>query len=214
MSPHDGKACAYLRSEGPVATLASDAFEAPATGRLALVAYLRVADPTRQPPLRMAIEGQTAGRAYYRYTPLGGLPGAKQPLAGQWSRFVFSVDDFTHESGEPLRVRFDLMGPGEVWIDSVRLFDTYFHDREHLELLKLVQVANVNLQDGRLADCSRMLQSYWPRFLERHVPDPVSAAPASAPDSPAPTPEPASPEPPKAGWLDRAKDYLPRWMRY
>jgi hypothetical protein len=212
----DGKNSAYMSSTAPVASLASDPFEPPATGRLTVLVSLHVADATRQPPLRIAIEGQHQGRPYYRYLPAGSSPGAAKPLAAQWEQYLpLSVDDLPADGLEQLRVRFDLMGAGEVWIDSVQLFDVDLSQREQFELLKLIQLANVNLEEGKLSDCRQLLQGYWPRFLEQFVPETPQPPRTPLPTPlPTPSPPPAETPPPKSGWLDRAKEYVPGWMRF
>ena len=105
----------HISSNGPIACLVSRDFEPPATGRLSMSVWLRVADIQHEPPLRLAMEGKLDGRDYYRYATIGpsqaATPGA---IPTTWQQFIFQVDDLPLEGLSRLRVRFDLMGRGNV----------------------------------------------------------------------------------------------------
>ena len=104
-------------------------------------------------------------------------------------------------------MRFDLMGAGEVWIDDVELFPLAFSDRERIELSKVISLAGIQLGKGRIGECTRVLESHWPRFLATHVPLDADSevASRSEPKKEEPTPRP----PEKTGFLDRVRGALP-----
>ncbi len=110
-----------------------------------------------------------------------------------------------------LRVRFDLTGPGEVWIDDVELRE--FDEQEIRELKKMITFAFYTLESRQLADCLRLLESYWPRFLVANVPlsQNVAARPRYVPRAPAPTPAPD--EETKPGIMDRVRRAMPSFLR-
>jgi hypothetical protein len=63
------------------------------------------------------------------------------------------------------------MGPGEVLVDEVRVYDRRFNPNEQRELSGAwVALAEYYLREGKLGDCQRVLESYWPQFLLTHVP--------------------------------------------
>ncbi|MGO8691385.1 MAG: family 10 glycosylhydrolase [Thermoguttaceae bacterium] len=212
---HAGGQSVRISSDGPVACLVSRRFDPPATGRLWMSVWLRVADAHRQPPLRLALQGQLDGRDYYRFAAIGqpqtpGRPGI--PIAPAWRPFIFQVDDLPLEGLSPLHVRFDLMGPGEVWVDDVQLFDLAFNEPELRALYKLVTLADVNLQNGQIGDCMKLLDGYWPRFLVEHVPlavEPPAGTIAAKPDEPPAVDNSA--DAPHTGLMDRMKNMLPRF---
>ncbi|MEN6458437.1 MAG: hypothetical protein ABFC63_05860 [Thermoguttaceae bacterium] len=212
---HGGTHSAKLKSAGPVACLVSRPFSAPATGRLAISVWLRVADPSRQPPLRLAMEGQLRGRDYYRFASIGLPAGRGQsavPLQANWAQYVFQVDDLPLDGLSHIRARFDLMGAGEVWLDDVQVYSLAFSRAEMIELSKLIALADVKLQQRQIGDCVRLLEGYWPRFLEEHVPLPTGLANRGAAD-----PKPREPEQrpeERTGWYDRMKDLLPESLRF
>jgi len=200
----ESKSAAWVRS---------DPFPPPKTGRIAVMVRLKVADPASQPPLRLAIEGRRLdGTTYYR--PFNVVQNPRtQLLTSDWGQkpFVMLVSDLpTHELAD-LRVGFDLMGPGEVWIDDVQVYDRWFPKNERDDLMILSGLAVRSLSLGQLGDCQRILSGYWPQFLFEHVPlgeQQVAAVPAEAananraPTSPAVN---AATKEPKASAFEKVK---------
>jgi hypothetical protein len=193
-----------------LATLRSNPFVAPATGRISVAAWLRVADAATQPPLRIAIEGLQDDREYYRFAAVGGLTGGR-PLTGEWSQFVLQIDDLPSEPVESLRVRFDLLGPGRVQIDDLRVFDLAFDESQRSQITTAVSVLDHQRSSGDLGGCVVGLDGYWPAFLESFVTDAaLAAAEASRTAVPvAPVaPDPTAPEERQAGGMfDRFKGW-------
>jgi hypothetical protein len=172
-----------------LSTLRSNPFPAPRTGRISVAAWLRIASGGSQPPLRVAIEGVQGNREYYRFAAVGGLSGGR-PLTGEWSQFVLQVDDLPAEPVESMRVRFDLLGPGSVQIDDVRVFDLAFDESQRAQLSKAVSLLEHQCQAGDWAACLAGLDGYWPAFLESFVSDAI----VSAMDEARRTSEPAVPD--------------------
>ena len=225
-----GAQSARIFSDGPIACLVSQPFVAPGTGRITISVWLRTGDASRQPNLRLAVEGKPTttmgtwcpGRDYYRYAVIGQPPGPSQegkPIATTWGQYIVQFDDLPLDGLSQMRVRLDLMGGGEVWADDVQLFDLAFNESELRALYKLLTLADLNLQNGQIGDCMKLLNGYWPRFLMQNVPLP-QAAPALA-ARPAADPVPGSPassdnkpaETQPSGWTDRVKEFLPDWLR-
>ena len=94
-------------------------------------------------------------------------------LSNQWAQYIFQVDDLPLEGMSSLRARFDLMGPGEVWVDDVKLCNLAFSLPEIIELSKLITLADAKLRNGQVYDCMHLLEGYWPRFLDENVRLPV-----------------------------------------
>lgn len=225
---HAGRQCAEIVSSGPIACLVSRPFAAPPTGRLAMAVWLRKVNEGNQPPLRLAFEGKFDGQDYYRYAAVGAAEaggGSGVPIPGEWTQYWFQVSDLPLEQRGQMRVRFDLMGAGEVRIDDVQLFDLAFNEKELRELAKLITLAEYHLQNRQIGDCLRLLDGYWPRFLEGFVSAPAgemaqSPAAAASPGRSATAPPPAaSSQPgeeasPRTGLLDRLKDLLPKSDRF
>jgi hypothetical protein len=170
-----------------IAWLRSGPFQPPETGRISVMAWIRTRDAKQQPPLRLSIDGSDQ---YYRFAPLGfdvdsrgvatGQPAVPLPAAWPTNPYLLTIEDLPTDLDE-LLIGFDLMGEGEVWIDDVQVFDLYFQRNEKDELLKKVGIAGHHLGQGRISDCARHLNGYWPRFLLEHVPPPAARV-ASRPD--------------------------------
>lgn len=198
-----GRAVAFSSVHG-LSTLRSNPFPAPATGRLSIAVRLRIVDGDPQPPLRIALEGVLGDREYYRFAAVGGLTGGR-PLAGEWARFVLPVDDLPRDGLESLRVRFDLLGPGAVQIDEVRVFDLAFEEPQRVQLSKMIAAMENAAAAGDIGRCVVDLDGYWPRFLAEFV----SAADV---ERLAEVPQPAQPArsqpPPQApGVIDRLRGW-------
>lgn len=193
--PHTGGQSLKLTGNGALTTLTSREFAPPATGRLSMFVWLRVADVVRQPDLRLAFEGTLDGKPYYRHA-LVGLQRPNSPIGTQWTQYQFQVNDLPLEGLRDLKVRFDLNGAGEVWIDDVELRHLSFTKQELIELSKLVHLAEAKLRAGHLVDGLRVLDGYWPQFLATHVsltegrvaraPDAIRKPQAAAPPQGAP----------------------------
>jgi hypothetical protein len=199
-----GDNSAKLTSRGPTASLVSQPFDAPSTGRLTMSVWLSTADPSQSPPLQLVLEGYHKGQYFSRY--------AKPTVAADWGSYAFvvRVDDLPLDGLSRLRIRFDLTGPGEVWIDDVQLSDLEFSKAENNALLKLILPANGKLKNRQVRDCIHLLEGYWPRFLMANVPL------REAPVTQRPPPSPRVPEEPpaKPGILDRWKAFMPQRLRF
>jgi hypothetical protein len=236
--PHGGSQALHVVSRAPdaqtpapVVWLRSQTLPTPRTGRLALWVWLRTRDAKQQPHLRLAIEGKLEGQPYYRRANIGASEDGRpvQPLREEWSPFLFPLDDLPTEGLTHLQVGFDLMGAGEIWLDDVQVYQLWFQESERDALLKSIAVADFQLQAGKVRDCSRFLESYWPQFLRKHVAlnmervaervvVPVAANLPSVPAPPAAKTETKTPEPEKnntspaaaPSMLERLKQWTPR----
>jgi hypothetical protein len=132
---------------------------------------LRVDNADVQPGLRLSVEGAHDGATYNPFAMVGGGAGAV-PIPSDWaaSQFILKIEDVPADNLSDLRVRFDLVGPGAVWIDDVQLFHLEFSDNERYWLAELWGLAAMQLEDGRWGECQRELDGYWPRFLSANVP--------------------------------------------
>ena len=164
----------------------SEPFAPPATGRIAVSAWVRIPDESQQPSFRIAVEGKLYGQVYYRPRTIGRKESGQQArnitaIGEKWSRFVLILDDLPKDGLSELRVGFDLMSAGEVWIDQVEVFDIWFQQQEFHGLIKDVALVYSLQEHGNLLECEEYLQSYWPRYLQQYVPLGLSRV-ANVPD--------------------------------
>ncbi|MBC7856507.1 MAG: hypothetical protein IAF94_24010, partial [Pirellulaceae bacterium] len=156
----------------PIIWVRSSPFPPPKTGRLSLLAWVRMDDPSQQPKLRLAVEGKLDGKPFYRRANIGASEDgqAVRPIQRQWSPYRFPLTDLPLDGLSDIQIGFDLMGEGNVYIDQVSVYDLWFADNERDELVKNIATARLQLSSGQVAECERFLDSYWPRFLQDHVP--------------------------------------------
>ena len=105
-----------------------------------------------------------------------------------------------------LRVRFDLLGPGSVLIDDVRVFDMAFEESQRVQLSRILAEFERQLATRDVGACIVGLDGHWPRFLAEFVSDAAVARMAALPPPGQPPQPTAAPEPAKpAGMLDRVR---------
>ncbi len=192
-------------SRNGLSTVRSNPFGPPANGRISVAAWLRLDPGDPQPPLRIAIEGVEGNREYYRFAPVGGLTGGR-PLSPEWALFVLQVDDLPSESIESLRVRFDLLGPGSVHVDEIRVFDLAFDEAQRAEIARSLALVDHRFKAGDLGAALVELEGHWPAFLEAFVSDDAVATRARAESEPRAAATAAPPEP-RQGMLDRFRGW-------
>ena len=205
-----GRGIGFSSANG-LSTLRSNPFPPPATGRVSVAVWLRLTDGDPQPPLRLALEGVLDGREYYRFAPVGGVAGGK-PLTAAWSQYVLQIDDLPPHGLESLRVRFDLLGPGGVQVDGVRVFDLAFDESQRVQLTRRLSGMQERVVAGDIGTSLIELNGYWPRFLAEYVSDDaVATAQATALQAKnGPTPiAPAQPPERSGSVFDRVR----RWWQ-
>ena len=196
-------------SPNGLSTLRSNPFASPSSGRISVAAWLYHDAGQKQPPLRIAVEGVQNGQEYYRFAAVGDGLGATHLEPG-WSQFVLQIDDLPREALESLRVRFDMLGPGKIRIDEVRLFDLAFDGSQRVQLSKILALIDHHLGTGDVGTCVVELGGYWPRFLERYVSDEMvaMAAESHSTEGVQKTAETIKKEPPeRSGMIDRFRKW-------
>jgi len=84
---------------------------------------------------------------------------------------------------ESMRVRFDLLGPGGVEIDDVRVFDLAFDADERGWLARQAARIDHRSKQGDVGGALLALEGHWPVFLETFVDDEAVAAVARRADT-------------------------------
>jgi hypothetical protein len=225
-SPQDGKTCLYIRNNGQSAAVESDAFPAPATGQMAMTVFVRGQNMAPGTEVRLVVESASPGLSYRSSASV--RADVIQRPDNAWGRsLAIFLPDLPLDSRSQLRIRFELTGAGEVWLDNVKLYDLLFplksfyprSQAEISQLLILIHAAKKAQEEGRQSDCQRLLEGYWPRFLMTYTPPvaPVIAiqpAPRSATSPPNSSASPANEnQEPAPGISDRIKRIMPSLRR-
>ena len=166
----DGETCVTMRSNGQQIWIRSNSLVAPETGRASVAVWLKLNDPSKQPPLRIFLECQSDNQNFLRSGSLGGLePGQSSPLSGQWERFAVHFDDLPVDM-QQFRIGFEMSQAGEVTIDNVQVFDRWFDENDSVAMTQLLASAGSRLQSpASINNARRVLESYWVRFLDEHI---------------------------------------------
>jgi hypothetical protein len=190
--PKEGKTCLYVqnRAENNVAVVQSEPFATPATGQLAMAVFIRGENLSPNAELRMVFETDRTGQVYRRFAKVSGSPTDPKHLTKDWQYPAFGVNDLPLDSHGQMRIKFELTGAGEVWIDQVQLFDVLFplsfyehREPERLVLEQLRRSVEGAQESNQVADCVQLLDGYWSRFLLTYTPpvQPVVAVKLPAP---------------------------------
>jgi hypothetical protein len=209
-----------LQSTGAVSQVRSEPFPTPQTGQLSVRGWLRSDGGGKAPALRLFVEGQLNGQRYFRWAAVDArskIPAESSVTKTEspWLPFEERLDDLPVQGLTNLRVGFDFIGPGTVWIDDLQLYDLWFLPDEQRELNKIIGLADFQLRSQQYADCLHSLNSFWPLFLRDNVPVEAHYM-ANIPPPPLPAAAPAtSPtDKPKSSVIDRMKRFVPRWPRF
>ena len=170
----EGISSLRLTSSGPAVVVTSHAFKVPQTGRLLLSLQLRRRDPNQVPGLVVRLETN-----HEQFQPIHRFK--KGQLTTQFdSPIRLHLMDVPADPDLQMKVSFELLGAGEVWIDDIQLYDKWFEPGEINALFRILHVAWVQQTSGDFSGCYQTLSGYWPRFLLRHVP-PADGRMSSAP---------------------------------
>ena len=202
---HNGSQVVRMASEGPNLGLLSKPFTPPSTGRLAMLVWLKVPDTRRQPSVQLVFEGRLNGEPFSRAGLLG-RPVAgysPKPIQNQWKQYEFFVDNLPLEGLSDIQAGVRLLGPGEVWVDDVELRHLEFTADELRQLSRMLSSVETKLDTNEISDCLRMLEGYWPHFLERNVQLRADVARRPSPKSTDKTKS-------SNGLLDRVRKLTPR----
>jgi hypothetical protein len=175
--PQDGRTSLHLQNRGNgKATIESETFATPPTGQLMMWVFARGENIGPNTELRLVFEADGVTKPYQQFATLG---NSAEKLSNQWGTggYAFRREDLPLDSRGKMRLKFELVGPGEVWIDNVQLYDLLFpitfyerSEPEKLELVKLITATDNALENGQYAECARKLEGYWPRFLNAYSP--------------------------------------------
>ena len=133
-----------------------------------------------------------------------------EPISNQWKPYLLLINNVPTSELANIRVGFDLMGAGSVWVDDVHVYDSWFPQHEQDDLMIMRGLAARSLSMGQITDCRQILRGYWSQFLLQHIPVDtarVAELPASSPGSDAASfpPPQSNPEEKEASMIDKVK---------
>lgn len=206
----DGSRAAVLQSAGETSSIVTLPFRTPSTGQIELSAQVKVVELSDDSRLNLIVED--AGRR--SFIPLTAELLKQNSRAKEWNRYQFGVENLSLNSRGEIRIRIEMTGTGEVWIDDLQLhtlvypLDVYEEESSQkvLALVQHVKSARRALEAREYAECLDVLDSYWSRFILEHLPEiETPAAESLAPAEATPTESESTP---------RISDRVKNWFRF
>jgi len=216
-APQGGKTSLRMQAGDGMANVTCLPFANPGTGQLALTAHVRARGIEPSTNLRIYFESDQYG--YRQFTTIDGEQLAAATEEQNWRVIVFGVDNLPLDTRGRIQIRFELVGPGELWIDTLNLYDLLFpHDfyaessQQKLALLRKIHSAESAHSEGRFFECWRQLDDYWLQYVQYHLPIVKPTAERAASETAVAPPVPAKP-PESPSLSERVKQYVPGFLR-
>lgn len=162
---HSGNSSLYLATEGHSLRVWSHPFVSSPTGRLSVAVWMKTRS-TMAPPLRFLLEGNLHGKKFYRVADLTHSP---QKITSEWTPLTINVNDLPLDEALELRIGFELVGSGAIWMDNLQLSDMNFSLEEQKQLAEIFSSFETRIEKGDIVPCVSILESYWMRFLKANV---------------------------------------------
>jgi hypothetical protein len=152
-NPHSGRGS--LRLSAPVApvSVVSEPFLPGQPSSLTIRAFFRSTPPDAT--VRVWIEGESGGKPYVRRSELG--------VAGAWESRAVRASDLPPGGLDSARLRFELMTPGVLWIDDLRVGGDGAGKSARLNAQRTMLAALQAYRERRYADFARLAASHWVR---------------------------------------------------
>jgi hypothetical protein len=216
-NPQDGKTCLHVQCDSASAAMESEPFRLPSTGQLAMTVFVRGQNlgPNTEMRLILTVDDD---RSVFRRVATVSAAGMQHPN-GEWGApFAMLVNDIPLQSRGQIRIAFELTGPGEVWLDNVKLYDLLFPlnfyanaGAECIALTQQIHAAKAAYDAKQITECVNLLNGYWPSFIIANRPLLQTAVAESEPKDGAGAlpPQPNQGQQPPPGISDRVKRLLP-----
>ena len=151
--PHSGRSSLRLDARVPPASAVGDRFHPSVQSSLTAQAWLHADRPDAK--VRVWIEGEAAGRPFVRRSELSAGPG--------WAATAVRVADLPAEGLDNVRLRFEMMTAGSLWIDDLDIAGETLSEPERLNARNALLAAMHAYRERRYADFARLAGSHWTR---------------------------------------------------
>jgi hypothetical protein len=151
-NPHAGRGSLRLSVPTASASVVSDPFAPSVQSSLTIQAFFRSSPDAT---VRVWIEGESGGRPYVRRSELG--------VSGTWEPRAVRASDLPAVGLESARLRFELLTPGVLWIDDLRVIGDGFGESARLNAQRTMLAALQAYRERRYAEFARLSASHWVR---------------------------------------------------
>ena len=150
-NPRAGRGSLRLSAPSTPASVVSDLFVPGMQSSLTIRAFFRAMPADAR--VRVWIEGESAGQSYVRRSELT-IPGA-------WESQAVRASDLPPGGLDSARLRFELMTPGVLWLDDLRVGGDGSGKSIRLNAQRTMLAALQAYRERRYADFARLAGSHW-----------------------------------------------------
>ncbi len=150
-NPHSGRGSLRLSSPLAPASVVSDLFVPGMQSSLTIRAFFRAMPADAR--VRVWIEGESAGQSYVRRSEL--------VVPGTWESQAVRASDLPPSGLDSARLRFELMTPGVLWLDELRVGGDGSGKSIRLNAQRTMLAALQAYRERRYADFARLAGSHW-----------------------------------------------------
>ncbi|MHB1561091.1 MAG: hypothetical protein ACYC61_26875, partial [Isosphaeraceae bacterium] len=153
VNPHSGRGSLRLSAPEAPVSVVSAPFAPASQSSLTIQTYLR-SEPANA-TVRVWIEGQSNGQPYVRRSVL--------EVTSAWEPRVVRAADLPASGLDSARLRFEMMTPGKLWIDDLKVGSDAAARSARLNARRTVLAALQAYREHRYADFARLAGSHWVR---------------------------------------------------
>jgi hypothetical protein len=172
--PHSGRSSVKVESQQPgnvPAWIQSQKFAPPRTGRLQIEVWMRCPTIESTTKVRVSLFGRNSNGERYESSKVFGGSNADPALriANDWGPrpALLDVGDIPIEEVDEVFVSIELLGTGSVWIDDVKVRQSWLHPSELRYMNSRLLLAEKELENNHLLAAYQLLESDWGRYLNR-----------------------------------------------
>jgi hypothetical protein len=158
--PHSGRASLRVETKTSPAGIISDPFRPDGRSSLAIRVWMRADRPEAR--VRIRLDGQSGGRPVARQLDVA--------ARSEWSEVVVRATQLPEEGLDAARLRFELLGPGRLWLDDVSVVGDPLSESERLNARRDLKAALDAYREKRYADFARLAGSHWTRHVASSPP--------------------------------------------
>jgi hypothetical protein len=152
-NPHSGEGSLKLSSLAAPSSVVSDSFVPNNHSSLTIEAFFRASEPATK--VRVWIEGTSAGKPYVRRTEM--------TVSTTWDGRAVRASDVPAGGLDSARLRFELLAPGNLWIDDLHVPNETTSRSGVLNARRTLLEAIQAYRDERYAEFARLASSHWIR---------------------------------------------------
>lgn len=172
-----GVRAGLLASRGGTSSIATETFGTPPTGEIAVTVDVNVVEISDDSTLRIVVE-EVGVNASQRFIERTAAELKHNQATSAWNTYQFGVEDLPFDSTSKMRIRFELVGTGEIRIDNLRTHELVYPllkyqdaDQQVLALVQHSRRVRQAFDTREFRTCQMLLDGYWSRFVMEYLPE-------------------------------------------